>query len=424
MIFVVVLEEYLVETLGLPPILKLLPELVSLVATLIVVFVGVSNRFRFVAPKYWLGFGFVALVMVSGIVVNQVGTGPTISGMRIYLRAIPFFFIPAVYYFADAQIKQQLKVLLALALLQLPIAAYQRWIVYSEGRWTGDEVSGTLLISSILSIFLISNVMILVGMRLHEGISKKAFLVASVLLLLPTTINETKGTLVLLPVGLFVALLIGSPPGRRLRVATVTLALLVGFGAIYVPVYDFFMKNAPWETSIVDFVTKEGKLERYMEKEGAGVGATESKSVGRGDAMQISVDYVSRDAISLAFGLGLGSVTHSSLGDNFSGPYYQLFEHINKMSFSTFVLEIGFLGVAVVFLLYWFIFQDALAVARNDQGLLGSISIGWAGVVAIMTFATFYKTIHTFESLSYLFWYFSGLVAARRMQLSNNGGES
>jgi cell division protein FtsW (lipid II flippase) len=260
-------------------------------------------------------------------------------------------------------------------------------------------------------------------MRLHERISKKAFLAACVLLLLPTTINETKGTLVLLPIGLFVALLVGSPRGRRLRVATVTLALLVGFGAIYVPVYDFFMQNARWETSIVDFVTEEGKLERYLEKDGAGVGATESKSVGRGDVMRISVEYVSRDAISFAFGLGLGSVTDSSLGESFSGPYYRLFEHINKISFSTFVLEIGFLGVATVFLLYWLIFQDTLAVARNDQGLPGSISIGWAGVVAVMTIATFYKTIHTFESLSYLFWYFSGLVAARRMQLSNNGDE-
>jgi hypothetical protein len=417
MIFVVALGEYLVETLGLPRILKLLPELLSLVATLTVVFVGVSNRFRFVAPKYWFLFAFVAFVMFSGIVVNQIGTGPTVAGMRMYVRAIPFFFIPAVYNFTDAQIKQQLKVLLVLALVQLPIAVYQRWIVYSEGRWTGDEVSGSLQISSILSIFLISGVMILVGVRLRERINKTAFLALCVLLLIPTTINETKGTLILLPVGLLVALLIGSPQRKRLRVAGVTLVLLVGFGAIYVPVYDFFMKNARYETSIVDFVTEEGKLERYLEKEGAGIGATDSKSVGRGDAMRISIEYLSRDAIGLAFGLGLGGVTDSSLGESFSGPYYQLFQHITKMSFVTFVLEIGFLGVAAVFLLYWLIFQDAVAVARNDQGLRGSIAIGWTGVIAVMAIATFYKTIHTFESLSYLFWYFSGLVAARHMRL-------
>jgi hypothetical protein len=418
MITVVMLGEYVVSGLALPNVFKLVPEILSLVTAFIVVFAGVRDRFQFVAAKYWLVFAFAAFVMLSGIVINQVGTGPTVAGMRMYLRAIPFFFLPAVFQFTDEQIKQQLKVLLVLGFLQVPIAGLQRWIVYSEGRWTGDEVIGTLQISSILSIFLISSVLLLVGLRLRNHIDKSTFLLSGILLLIPTMINETKGTLVLLPIGLLVALSIGVRRGQRIRVAAVALALFVGFGGVFIPVYDFFMRNASFDASIVEFFTDEEKLGKYLAKEGAGVGATDAESVGRGDAIRISVEYMSREPIRFAFGLGLGSVSNSSLGESFAGPYRHLFQYIATMSFSVFLLEIGSLGVAAVFSLYWLVFWDSIAVARNDEGLHGAFAIGWGGVTVVIVLATVYKSIHVFESLSYLFWYFSGLMSARRLQMS------
>jgi hypothetical protein len=42
-------------------------------------------------------------------------------------------------------------------------------------------------------------------------------------------------------------------------------------------------------------------------------------------------------------------------------------------------------------------------------------------VTVILAVATAYKTTYTFESLSYLFWYFSGVIAARPMQLAFDG---
>ena len=46
------------------------------------------------------------------------------------------------------------------------------------------------------------------------------------------------------------------------------------------------------------------------------------------------------------------------------------------------------------------------------------MAVGWIGVVVVITLATFYSAIHLFASLSYMFWYFSGIIAARRMQLA------
>lgn len=416
MICAVMVGEYLTTLLGLPRVVKLLPEILTLLTAFFVVVAGVRNQFRFVAGKYWLAFGLMVFIMLSGILINQVGTGPTVAGMRYYFRAIPFFFLPAVIDFTDEQIKQQFKLLLALAFLQVPTAIYQRVILMNVKGWGGDSVTGTLQISSILSIFLICVVLVLVGLRIRGRIGAVVVVLVCFLLLIPTMINETKGTAVLLPIGLIVALLVGAKRGERLRIVTWAAVLLVGFGAVFVPVYDYMNRNRPYAVSITQFFTDKETLTRYVDKKSAGVGAT--RLVGRVDAITVPLEYLSHNPTRLMFGLGLGNVSHSQLGQGFTGEYYQLFKYVAVTSESVFLLETGLLGLATIFLFYWMIVRDAITVARYDQEMRGSLAVGWVGVTVVFALATFYKTIHGFESLSYLFWYFSGLVAARRVQLS------
>lgn len=417
MICVVMLAEFFVVTFGLPAFLKLLPELISIAVTIFVIAAGVGERFRYVAGSYWLAFGFMAIIIASGVISNQVGPGPIIAGMRYYLRAIPFFFLPAVFDFSDRQIGQQLKLLLFLGLVQIPISVYQRWVIRQEGRFTGDEVFGTMQISSILSIFLICAVLVIVGFRLRDRIGKWAAFLLAFLLLVPTTINETKGTVVLLPLGLFVALTVGVRPGQRFRVAVWAAALLVSFGVIFVPVYDYLNKDRPYAVSITEFFTDTENIERYVEKDSAGVGTTEE--AGRLDAILVPYEYISRDPIRMLFGLGIGNASHSQLASGFIGEYYQLFKLVALSSASKFLLEIGLLGTGTVFLLYWLVFRDSLALSRSDSELRGALAIGWSAIVVIFALGTFYKNIHTFESLSYLFWYFAGIIASTRMRRLN-----
>lgn len=413
----VMLTEYIVLTLGLPRVVRLFPEILTVLTAFTVVVAGMQNQFRFVAPKYSFVFGFLAFIMFSGILINQVGTGPIISGMRTYFRAIPFFFLPAVFNFTDEQIKQQMKLLLALALLQVPLAAYQRWIVmHGPASFSGDLVFGTMQISSILSIFLICAVLLIVGLRLRGRIGKLTTVLLCFLLLIPTMINETKGTVILLPVGLFVVLWNGVRPGQRARAAAWTAVLIVGFAAIFFPVYDHLNKDRPYAVSITEFFTERENFDRYMEKDGAGVGTT--KEAGRADAVKVPLEYLAREPIRFIFGLGIGNVSRSQVAEGFTGVYYQLFKNIAITSTSVFALEIGIVGICTVFLFYWLIFHDALAVARLDQGLRGFLAIGWTGITVVFAMAMFYKAIHGFVSLSYLFWYISGLMAARRVQLS------
>lgn len=404
---------------GVPQLVKYIPEAFSAVVALCVLLEGMRTGFSLVAPKYLIVFGLLVFVIVCGVLTNGVGSGPVLSGTRFYLRGIPLFFLPAIARFSDKQIQQQLKLLLFICLVQLPLAVYQRWTIFSAGRFSGDDVRGTVGDSGVLSIVLISAVLIVTGFFMHKRITRGRFLLLCALLLLPTTINETKATVILLPIGLLATLMLTAPSGKRLKLLAGTLIALVAFGSILVPIYDYMNKDSPFkkERNIMDFFTNEKQMVDYMQaKKGvAAVGTT--KQVRRGDAIEIPFAYISRDPVHFAFGLGLGNVSPSTLGQNFVGEYNGLFRSFLLTSFTIFLLEIGVLGTALIFVLYWLLGADALALAKAKQGLVSSLAAGWFGIVIVMFVSLFYTLIHTYSALTYLFWYFSGVVAAHRSQM-------
>ncbi len=416
-------SDFLALTLNLPPILHFIPEVLSGILVAYVFIAGTRDRFRLIAPKYWLAFGALAVVILCGVINNGTGSGSIITGMRFYLRALPMFFVAAVAPVTDDQLKRQLKLLLGLALIQLPVAGYQRWVIYSLDRYSGDDVRGTLMDSGILSMFLISAVLVIVGLLLKRRIGKLSFTLLFFLLLLPTTINETKVTVIFLPLGLLVTLIIGAEPGKRLRYAGLTLVALIGFGAIFVPVYDMLEQHNHYKVKIVDFFTNEQELDKYLvahgRNRGTGIGGT--KVSGRGDAIMVPLAYLARDPVDLAFGLGLGNASPSNLGKNFEGAYYRLFRSVLVTSFTYFVLELGLMGVMLIGFIYWMIFADSLVVARADGGLVGAFAAGWTGVIAIFFLGILYNLYYQFPSVSYLFWYFTGLICARRVALGLEG---
>jgi hypothetical protein len=418
----VMTSDFIVLTFDLPPVLHFIPEMLSCLLIVYLFIFGTRDRFQLVAPKYWLLFAALAAVIICGIVNSGTGSGSIITGMRFYFRALPMFFLPAVLRVTDAQLKTQLKWLLGLALLQLPIAGYQRWIIYSAGRYSGDDVRGTLLDSGILSMYLISAALVLVGLLLKRRIGKLKFTILFFLMLLPTTINETKVTVIFLPLGLLVTLIAGADPGKRLRYAGLTLIALIGFGAIFVPVYDMLEEHNHYKIKLVDFFTNEQALSKYLTTQGRnrGTGIGGTKLSGRGDAITVPIAYLAHDPVHLAFGLGFGNVSPSNLGKNFEGAYYRLFHSVLVSSFPYFVLELGLFGLILISLMYWMIFADTLVVARRDPGLVGALAAGWTGIIAIFFLGITYNVFYQFPSLAYLYWYFGGLICARRVALSLN----
>lgn len=399
-----------------PNAVKFLPDLTSALALLYIIVVGAQQKFRNVNMKYWLIFAALSVSLMSGALVNHEPVGPFVNGMRYYLRAIPMFFLPAVVNFRDRDLRKYLVILMGLSLLQVPVSIYQRLTNEAIGIKTGDVVIGTLMESGILSLFLIGTLCMLAALMLRGRVSKFWFSVCFVLLVIPMSINETKVTVFLLPLGLLATFILGAAPGRRVLVVLQGLVFVVIAGSIFVPLYDYFNKDVAGQFMIEDFLTNSSELDKYMNKE-AKIGTDEE--AGRLDSLQAPFRAFARDPIKLAFGVGPGNASKSSLGSQFSGEYKPLFwTFLQVSSITAFLFELGLLGTGFVFLLHWMVLRDALFVARHDDSLVGVLALGYVGCWSTITIGLFYSTIHLYEALSFMFWFFSGLFAARRQQLA------
>jgi hypothetical protein len=401
----------------IPGVVKFLPDLLAAVTVVYVAAAGTRQRFRYVNMKYWLIFGAIGVVMVCGPIVNHESPGPMVAGMRYYLRALPFFFLPAIVNFSDRDIQRYMNVIFGFALLQSPVAVSQRVASEAKGWFTGDYVYGTLMISGILSLFLIAVLCVMAALMLRGRFRKIWFAVCFIVLVIPMSINETKVTVFLLPLGLLATFVLASPPEHRVRGTLSALGLLIIASAIFVPLYDYLNTlHNPEPFTIEDFLTGQGKMGRYVEND-AGVGT--GKEAGRADALIVPFKELSRDPIKFTFGLGLGNASKSSLGSQFSGRYQTLYwNYVMEESASAFLFELGFLGTSLILLLHWLLLRDAFFVAKHDHGLIGILAPGYVGAWIIITIGLFYLTIHVFVSLSFMFWFFSGLIAARRERLA------
>jgi hypothetical protein len=399
----------------LPAPFKFLPDLLSVLVVIYVVAEGSRQRFRLINSKYWLIFGALAFTMVCGALINQEAVGPIINGMRWYLRAIPMFFLPAVAKFDDQDLEKLLKVFLGFSLLQCPVALYQRLSNEAVGILTGDVVIGTMMDSGVLSLFLIAALSVMSALMLRGRLSKLWYGILFVILLIPMSVNETKVTVLLLPIALLVSFVAASPPQRRLLVSFQALLFLIVAAAIFVPVYDYYNRDVPGQHSIEDFFADSAALDKYMDRK-AKMGTEEE--AGRSDSLRAPFLAFAHDPVKLIFGLGPGNASKSSLGPQFTGRYKALYwNYVLELSITAFLFEIGLLGTMLLLLLHWLLLRDALFVGKHDRGLIGILAVGYLGVWFTFTIGLFYATIHLFEVLSFTFWFFSGLIASHREQL-------
>jgi hypothetical protein len=413
----VTLASYLTDLHLVPPPVRFLPEVLSACAALCVLVAGARQRFRLLAAQYWIVLVAAVLVILAGVLSNAVSPGTFIGGLRYYARAAPLFLLPAVCDFSERQIRTQLRLLMVIALMQVPISLYQRHLVTEMEHWSGDSVFGTLMISSVMSIFLIAAMCVAAALMLRGRLSKWIFFALFVLFIVPTTINETKSTVLLLPLGLLATLLLGSPPGRRLRVGVSAVALLAVFAAVYIPVYDHYASvNNPYPYTVENFFSDRKTVVNYIDQQ-TDLGSR--REAGRWDALVVPLQAFASDPVRLMLGVGVGNASPSALGPSFTGQYYTLFgRYTIETSAAAYIVELGVLGLALAMTFYLLILRDAFVVAMRDDTIVGAVALGWVGVTLVMMVATFYKSLHLIESLTYLYAYFSGLVAAQRMRLA------
>lgn len=403
--------EYLVRERGLlHPYCVLLPEVLSAIAMLVVVLrlmagVRISLDRRYTAFLVLLGF-----VMMAGYVIQDVPTGPIVAGVRDHLKYVPFFLLPAVYRFSPAQLRAQLFVLLAILLAQTPLAVYQRFVEYANMMETGDPVRGTASTSSALSLLMVCAIAMLASLYFRRRIGLATFVVLGGLFFLPTTLNETKATLLLLPVALLVPAL-GMPRGSRALRRLVPVAAAGGLALVaFISAYNSLIQYRPNGQQLGRFISERNFAEYLY----TGAAEGEGNYIGRFDSIEFAIRGIDDDPLTFAFGLGAGNVSMSFL-PQFDGEHAAYYDRygVNLTEVTSLLWQVGVVGLVAYLIFYALLLRDSRRLSRADEeadALLGQI---WAAVMVIMTFGLIYKAVFSMNEVGYLFWYFSGVVAGR-----------
>jgi hypothetical protein len=347
--------------------------------------------------------------MLIGIVLNTVSAGPIIVGMRVYLKHLPFFLLAAVYELSEEQFNKQLWFLLPLLILQCPLAVYQRLFQY---RWvlTGDVITGTLVYSGTLSITMLCSIAVVFALYLKKKIGLKFFLITVCFLFLPCTLNETKSTVLLLPVALVFPAFFYQGGGISIKFKSFFTMALIGvlFMSAFIPIYDHLMKPLAGY-GILDYLQFECEGRGYLYQ---GATGEQDEQVGRIDSIVLAYTELSKDYGALLFGLGMGNVMDTDFA-SFRGKDINKIQYKSPSLALTYVFwELGLLGVIVYATFFFFLFRDALLLRKSDN-MFGSFALGWTAVIAIMGICSIYTNGLRVNTLNIMFWYFSGVVAAK-----------
>ncbi len=396
-------------------ILEILPRPVAWLPEVMTIFVTVFLLLRFLHQKWiamrpiYLVFFFAFFVQVlCGIELNAVAPGTIFVALRTYLRYIPFFFLPAIFHFTDDEMRRQVRFLLLFSLLQLPVATYQRLFSSQADLLTGDIVRGTVSVSSSLTVYLLSAIAVLLGFYLKKTISLRRFLLLALMLFLPTTMNETKGTLFLLPMTLFVPVLFMKNSPEKTRKIAAAIIITTVMLALFIPIYDHFMRPR-WGYGLLDFLTMQNRLAGYIAPQISGL--SESK-LGRLDAVVLPITTFANDIPHLLFGVGIGNASESWF-PGFAGEFMDYREMV-RGAMSQLLWEVGLGGALLSIWLFYLVLKDCKRV-RDGDDIAASIAQGWTGVLALTLVTTVYINSLAVEVVGYLFWYLSGYIASRRV---------
>jgi hypothetical protein len=319
-----------------------------------------------------------------------------IAGTRQFCRFIPIFILPAVIHFHERDITKLLKYLLILALIQCPVTMWQRFFLYAHNP-SGDPIGGTLgaNTSGVLSVFLLMVLSFLTAFYLKKGLKLRSFVTFSILLFIPTTLNETKVTLPLLPLAfllpvLFIKKNITKAPFRILNLCLILSVSLFFFISIY---------NSFSNRNIMQFYSQEERIGNYSEA--------------RIVPILTALDRVFHDGLKTTiYGYGAGNVS-VSYSKNLESKLLTKLSSYNpdNVSITKMLWETGYIGTLIFFMLIAFLFLDSIRFSKlyNTSGM---IALGMSATIIILTITFFYTKPLDQNIFVYLLFFLNGYLVS------------
>ncbi len=423
----------------LPKVVTLLPDVlaVAILANLIVR--GAVRKSLCINAKYILLFAVLFVEIVAGIILNNVDLGTVFAAIRNYFKYVPLFLLPAIAIISETEFKQQLKFLLALAFLQLPVVIVQ-YVVFGS-KYT-DYVAGTLVITGTLTMFLISCISIAVGFYFKQAISLPRLMFLALILFLPTALGETKAALVFVPVAIIAVVIFSGVWRQNKRKIAIlvggVLLLFSSYSLIYSQFqaeynrlgraegfWEFFTTTDPKKGMRSYIYSGEARKDhpiRLLDEKSSPVTGNRAPSINvekvrRLDGLILSVEALSQDFSKLLLGVGMGNASVSFIKE-FSGEYAYLAEwNVAVRALTVILWELGLLGLIIFLIFFSFIIYDSVQLSRKNN-VFGYFATGWIGVVAIFIASMPYTNFLIFNVLGFLFWYFSGVIASKKVEYS------
>ncbi len=403
--------------------LVVLPELLSGIVFMLILLKAALEKTILVSNKYLLLCVMALIHIIIGLVINDVAPGTILTGSRPYLKWIPFFLLPMVFRISEESMKKQLKFLLFLALLQCPIALYQRMFKF-EGTLTGDYITGTLGSggSGVLTLFMLSGIAMTLSFFVSGKIRLPAYIMLTLMLFIPTAINETKVTIFLLPIALFVPVFYGMKDRANLRkmsgIFILGSAVIVGFVSIYDTYYgrgdvvEFLIdRGADYLYSGTEFKEDEllaqkslgGQVTIQQQKIGS------KESGGRLDTILLPIKTLADDPVKLWIGVGIGNAS-TSIISVFSGEFSSVIGNIAGTTLLSYLLwETGLSGAIAFIVFLVFILNDSRKLVLKG-GFLRIFAAGWIAVVSIILVAMAYNNLFYSNAIIFIFAYISGFA--------------
>lgn len=367
----------------------------------------------------WAIFFFLYItIILVGIVLNTVSPGTVIGGIRSYFKFLPFFFLPIMYDFFGKNIQKHLQILLFFSLIQGPLAIFQKFIQFGVGS-SGDRVTGTLSSAGQLPVLLACALALVTAFYLRNKINTKIYMIFLLLLVVPTTLSESKTSIGFIPLAFLLPIYINAKTLGQKKVAKKSIAIFLIFvctAVSFVAIYDHFSQygRESGRDGLVSFFTS-GAADRYLNR-----GATDAvivTHVGYFDKIAIPLDRLSDDVFKLAFGLGIGNVQTSAI-KSLSGEYSAEGELYGARSsaIALFLWETGIIGVLAYFIFIYMVYMDAKRLSKST-GINGIIGLGWCAALMVTFLSLFFKNPFIDNANGYLFWFLSGYVVAARYRL-------
>ena len=392
-------------------VIELMPELMAGLLLVLVLFELTKRRQILIAPKYWIIFVVFVLHMLIGAILNSMSGAAMVSGIRIYFKYLPLFILPAVIQLSEKDIINIFKLILFFAFIQIPVTIYQRIFIFPSSP-TGDVIRGTAQVGAIMSIFLICTITMGLAFALRKRLKKTHFIIITLLLFFPTTINETKGTIIIIPFAIAAVAFFSSKGIERYKYLLVTLGASAVLLIMFTVGYNIMFPNKLDGGLVAFFTEGEAYKNVYKDKDVADV-----KTVGRIDSIILAYKGLRPDITKLAIGLGIGNLSNLGISDDLGGEYRDIYEEFgaNVTTISYLLWEVGVIGVTLFLILLFMIFSDARKL-RYENDLSGVVALGWLGVLLALFISLIYKNLLFHSVIGYLFMFVSGLIASTRMR--------